>query len=404
MICKMFTINGKAPVISNIALTGSVIADPNVIMEYSSMNLSNVPMYDGFSVRCPADPSITVDYSNMCYYSNTKYDNPSLSQLTKAEFIPISDLEFGTHYYQTTAQYPGSAHHEYNKLWFPRDDGFEHAGAYIIPTAAYHESPLYVYIWLPDVMTAPDHIEEVGLDCTTMQGSGGTCVNFYKCDIGSALNGHSFNQTYCEKIINFHAPSGIEYFATGSYIGNLNYVHLISASTLRQYNAGFPAVYSAYDSYLEGIESAFYMENCTAYNSNPSYFPTFLNSAKNCNLENIHYVSAKDCNIKISDQYYRVSDCSAYDCNVAINIGLFSDQANMYYENCNLGTLPVWTNPKLSAVSSNVTGVQSPNNDIEYGEYHPRIQGTYKKCFYHSTRDNTDWYMEDYPTQSATPL
>ena len=397
MICKMFTINGKAPVINNVALTGSAIADPNVIMEYSSMNLSNVPMYDGFSVRCPADPTIQVDYSNMCYYSTVKYDNPSLSQLTKATFIPISGLETGLHYYQTKIPYP-DAHHENNKLWFPRDDGFEHAGAYIIPTAAYHESPLYVYIWLPDVMTAPDHIEEVGLDCTTIQASGETCVNLYKCDIGSALNEHSFNQTYIEKIINFHAPSGREYFATGSYIENLNYIHLISASTIRQYNKGFPAVYSAYDSYLEGIESAFYMENCTVINSYPPYFPTVVDSAKNCNLLNVDYKSANNCTAEYNGDaaFGNSLNSSAYNSTVNFN-NLPTNNRKYYFENSNITMTPSWPQSgKFSAVNSNVTGELSPAifNNI----------GTYVNTYYHSTADNKDWYMENFPTVPATPL
>lgn len=397
MICKMFTINGKAPIINNVALTGSAIADPNVVMEYSSMNLSNVPMYDGFSVRCQADPTIQVDYSNMCYYSNVKYDNPSLSQLTKATFIPVSELETGIHYYQTKIPYP-SAHHENNKLWFPRDDGFEHAGAYIIPTAAYHESPLYVYIWLPDVMTAPDHIEEVGLDCTTIQASGETCVNFYKCDIGSALNEHSFNQTYTEKIINFNAPSGREYFATGSFIENLNYIHLISASTLRQYNKGFPAVYSAYDSYLEGIESAFYMENCTVINLHPPFFPTVVDSAKNCNLLNIDYKSANNCTAEYnSDAAFGNSlNSSAYNSTVNFN-NLPTNNRKYYFENCNILMTPSWPQSgKFSAVNSNVTGELNP------GMY--SNIGTYVNCYYHCTANNTDWYMQNFPTVPATPL
>ena len=190
MICKMFTINGKAPTIGNTALTGSAIADPGIVLEYYNTGV-NTAHYAGITLRGPSSNTADIDYSNMCYYSNTKYDNPNPADLTKAHFYPISSLlKVNDPSYPTkqcfTATYGYVAD---QPLIFPLDEEYNHVGAYLIPRSAYSTSSLYVYLWLPSVTGAPEGNDTVGVDFTTLEPQGANIgLNIIKCDMPAYNN------------------------------------------------------------------------------------------------------------------------------------------------------------------------------------------------------------------------
>lgn len=407
MICKMFTINGKAPTIGNTALTGSAIADPGIVMSYNYTG-RYTPHYDGFSVRvAKTGTTANIDYENMCYYSTAKYDNPDPSQLNKAFFIPMSSLTYTTdpnysfYCLKSVNIPPVSAIRQGLGYVFPCDKAdYDHAGAYVIPTAAYANQELYVYVWLPDVLQAPDNNEEVGLDCTTLITKGeGLTVNLYKCDM-PGLNEYCYNQTYVDKLVNCHLPSGHQYFGYGDVIASdLDYINVISASDIEQYQP-IQSVKSAYDSRLAGgFQSIQYAENCDLIGATNGYTRLTAISAKNCNITAAKWYSATGCNITVNDFIaagYGDSGISAF--NSTINwTNENSNEAYSYFTDCDITQTPAWCN-RWTLQNCNVTSTRtSPNNPAGMGS-----EFTAKNTYWHYGASS--WYAEDYPTTPFVPL
>lgn len=407
MICKMFTINGKAPTIGNTAFTGSALADPGVVMSYQYTG-NSYPHYDGFSVRvAKTGTTATIDYENMCYYSTAKYDNPDPAQLNKAYFIPMSSLTYTTdpdyNFYclKSVNIPPVSAIRQGFGYIFPCDEAdYDHAGAYVIPTAEYANQELYVYVWLPDVLQAPENNAEVGLDCTTLiRKDDGLTVNLYKCDM-PALNQYCYNQTYIDKLVNCHLPSGEQYFGTGNVIkNNLGDINLISASEFGQYQP-VQNVMSAYDSKLSGLPSIDYVENCVIANLYNGYFNTHIKSANNSTLYSCVYQSANNCIISgVGEESY--TEGSAYNSVVDFNLGWVNKK--FYFNNCDIYNAPQYANTSYwIAEDCRVSGTRSyPTTGGG-----PDI-GTYKNSYYSYVQNGTvvsSWYLEDFPTLPPVPL
>lgn len=410
MICKMFTINGKAPTIGNTALTGSAIGNPGVVMSYNYTG-NNVPHYDGFSVRvAKTGTTATIDYENMCYYSTAKYDNPDPSQLTKALFIPMSQLVYTTdpdyNFYCLASKvwipgWPQPIHYPQFHYVFPCDEAdYDHAGAYVIPTAEYTNQELYVYVWLPDVLQAPENDEEAGLDCTTLITKGeGLTVNLYKCDM-PGLNQYCYNQTYVNKIINCNLPSGHQYFGYGSVIDTatsaLDSIELISASNIEQYQP-VQKVKSAYDSTLKGgFGKIEYAENCTIAGANNGYTWTTINSAKNCNISATMFTSANGCDITMNDGG-AISNIHYSAYNSKINHTVDWSVGTAYFNNCDFIETPRycnnWTfeNCDVSSTRSSPVGAGGIGTNVSA-----------KNTYWHV--GTASWYAEDYPTTPFVPL
>lgn len=407
MICKMFTINGKAPTIGNTALTGSAIGNPGVVLEYFNTGTST-PHYDGFSVRvAKTGTTATIDYENMCYYSTAKYDNPDPSQLNKAFFIPMSQLRYRTdpdyNFYCLAANtwFPwiGEPTHPNYGYIFPCDEAdYDHAGAYVIPTAEYANQELYVYVWLPDVLQSPENTDQVGLDCTVLKTNAEKIgFNIHKCDM-PGLNQYCFNQAYIKEIVDCHLPSGHQYFGYGNVIDTgssaLNYIELISASDIEQYQP-VQSVKSAYDSRLAGgFQSIQYAENCDLIGAANGYTQLTAISAKNCNISAAKWYSANGCNITINDSFpagYSDSGISAF--NSTINWILeYGNDASLYLTDCDITQTPTWCN-NWTLQNCNVSSTRT-------GPTNPAGMGTNfvaKNTYWHYGASS--WYAEDYPTK-----
>lgn len=405
MICKMFTINGKAPTIGNTALTGSAIADPGMILEYSG-NPSKPDVgyfYDGITVRSPEEPMTGIDYSNIVYYSDTYYESPSLSQVTKAIFVPSGDLNLIEDPRQGYADYALVSKYSVQGQIriFPYDLGFHHIGAYFIPPSAYIGKNLYVYFWIPDVLNAPEHNDQVGFDCTTIMDKTSLRLNILKAEVPGALNDDMFNQTYVDKIFNMKVPSAGEYFCTGRYIEDFNSigpVSLVSASEITQYT---PAgnVLSAYKSKLDGFSSITYAEDCDLGRNNGSYFSTIVTSAKNSTLNNVYYKSANNCNITVTEEHGGAASDGGSAYNSTVNFALGYDNSNRsYYNNCNITETPQWPE-RWAGDNCNVTSTQC--QPIIGGMINTNM-GTWKNSYW--TYGGTTWYLEDFPTIAPVPL
>lgn len=394
MICKMFTINGKAPTIGNTALTGSAIADPGVVLEY--FNTRNyTPHYDGFSVRvAKSGTTADIDYENMCYYSTAKYDNPDPSQLNKAFFIPMTYLTYTTDpnysfYCLRSVGIPATSaiRNGYGYV-FPCDKAdYDHAGAYVIPTAEYTGQNLYVYIWLPDVLQSPENKDQVGLDCTVLKANTEEIgVNIHKCEM-PGLNQYCFNQAYIKEIIDCHLPSGHQYFGYGDVITNayLSPIELISASDIEQYQP-MQNVNSAFDSNLCGLSGIDYVENCIITNKFNGYFNTYIKSAKNSTLNSCVFKSANNCDIYVDGDL----SGSAFNSKLTINEDYGNNSRCLI--NCTASGL-IQNDRYLTAEDSYITSTYlRPVN----------MQGHYKNTFVTYTADyyySGTYYAEDYPTK-----
>lgn len=408
MICKMFTINGKAPTIGNTALTGSAIDNPGVVLEYFNPR-NYTPHYDGFSVRvAKTGTTATIDYENMCYYSTAKYDNPDPSQLNKAFFIPMSSLTYTTdpnyNFYclKSVNIPPVSAIRNGYGYVFPCDEAdYDHAGAYVIPTAEYAGQNLYVYIWLPDVLQSPENKDQVGLDCTVLKANTEKIgFNIHKCDM-PGLNQYCFNQSYIKEIIDCHLPSGHQYLGYGDVISTeyLSPIELISASDIEQYQP-VQSVNSAYDSKLAGgFQSIQYAENCDLIGATNGYTRLTAISAKNCNISAAKWYSANGCNITVNDFIstgYGDSGISAF--NSTINwtndnsIGAYS-----YFTDCDITQTPTWCN-RWTLQNCNVSSTRTnPTSPAGMG-----TELTAKNTYWHY--GTSAWYAENYPTTPFVPL
>ena len=401
MICKMFTINGKAPTIGNTALTGSAIDNPGVVLEYFNPR-NYTPHYDGFSVRvAKSGTTATIDYENMCYYSTAKYDNPDPSQLNKAFFIPMSSLTYTTDpnynfYCLKSVNIPSvSAIRNGYGYVFPCDEAdYDHAGAYVIPTAEYAGQNLYVYIWLPDVLQSPENKDQVGLDCTVLKANTEEIgFNIHKCDM-PGLNQYCFNQAYIKEIIDCHLPSGHQYFGQGDVINNvyLSPIELISASDIEQYQP-MPNVNSAFDSNLCGLSGIDYVENCVITNKFNGYFNTYIKSAKNSTLNSCIFESANNCIISGIGQGGDNYNISAYNCTADLREG---SMGKIYFNNCDIYNTPQFANDGTwLAENCNASGSRS------YPVAGGVPIGTYKNSYYSYVRSGevlSSWYLEDFPT------
>lgn len=402
MICKMFTINGKAPTIGNTALTGSAIGNPGVVLEYFNTG-NNTPHYDGFSVRvAKSGTTATIDYENMCYYSTAKYDNPDPSQLTKAFFFPMSQLRYLTdpdYNFKCLAAgtwYPwiGEPTHSNYGYIFPCDeDDYDHAGAYVIPTAEYAGQNLYVYVWLPDVLQSPENKDQVGLDCTVLKTKAEEIgVNIHKCDM-PGLNKFCFNQAYVKSAINCDfSTSAHQYFGFGDIIDNaaLSPIELMSGCDIRQYLTG-QTIDSAYDSKFYGFPSANYVENCDIsgqdrYVGNADC-GCYVQSALNSKLHCVDFKSANNCDI-----YVDIGLIIGSAFNSKLTINEWGGNANSYLNNCTASGLihnDLWLTAEDSYITSNYLRPQN-------------MQGHYKNTYVTYTADpqySGTYYAEDYPTK-----
>lgn len=391
MICKMYTINGKAPTIGNTALTGSAIADPSVVLHLSSNRLSDLSTYGdyvGFSIRTPKSGvnTATYDYSNMCYCSTAYYENPNPADLTPLRFLSTSaDLQSASDYLYWHSK----------NVCFPVDfysTAINVPGAYYIPVSAYDGGfELYIYMWLPDLTTAPDENDQVGLDCTLLETSAHWNMDIIRAKL-PAMNYASFNQACIKTITNADIAYDDQTFgygdviqAAGSGLGN---IELISGSKLGCYNyQGIPPVKSAYNSELTGFPID-YAENCTIYGGLDT---TTVKSAKNCKLS-CFYQSADNCYINLVNS--QGFNGSAYNSTVDWNNR--SNNGNQYFYNCNILNAPQYSDTaRWLAVNCNASGSAS------YPSTGSIPIGTYKNSYYSYVRSGevlSSWYLEDFPT------
>ena len=395
MICKMFTINGKAPTIGNTALTGSAIADPGIVLEYYNTG-TNEAHYAGITLRGPSSNTADIDYSDMCYYSNTKYDNPNPADLTKAFFYPIAQLlKVQDPLYTTkqcfTARYGYVAD---MPLIFPLDEEYNHVGAYLIPRSAYSASSLYVYLWLPSVTGAPEGNDTVGVDFTTLEPQGANIgINIVKCDM-PAYNNVAFNQTYIKSAINCKFPtSAHQYFGWGDLIETkyLSPIVLMSGCDIRQYQSG-QDILSAYDSKFYGFPSANYVENCDISGHNRYLANTVCNcyvqSALNSKLHNIFFKSANNCDIYVDGDL----SGSAFNSKLTINEDYGNNSRCLI--NCTASGL-IQNDTYLTAEDSYITSTYlNPVTVIMFGHY----KNTYVTYTANPMYSGT-YYAEDYPTK-----
>ena len=404
MICKMFTINGKAPTIGNTALTGSAIADPGVVLEYFNTG-TGTPHYDGFSVRvAKSGTTATIDYENMCYYSTAKYDNPDPSQLTKATFIPMSllrytkDPDYTFNCLASITWVPGLwpqpiRYPSFNYVFPCDEDDYDHAGAYVIPTAEYAGQSLYVYVWLPDVLQSPENKDQAGLDCTVLKTKAEEIgVNIHKCDM-PGLNKFNFNQTYVKSAINCDfSTSAHQYFGFGDIIDNtaLSPIELMSGCDIRQYLTG-QTIDSAYDSKFYGFPSANYVENSDIsgqFRMGNTVCDCYVQSALNSKLHNVYFKSANNCDIYVDG----VLSGSAFNSKLTISEDYGNNSRCLI--NCTASGL-IHTDNYLTAEDSYITSTYlDPGRVTMFGHYKntyityntdPMFAGTY--------------YAEDYPTK-----
>lgn len=399
MIYKMFTINGKASTIGNVALTGSAIADPSVILHYSGTPSVNRTLgtYDGFSIRIPKSGTSAYDYFNLCYYSTAYYEQPNLNDLTKALFLSRSaDLNTESDYLVSNQEIDG----KYRK--FPVDfysTAVDVPGAYYLPHSAFEGgNELYVYLWLPDVQTAPDDNDQVGLDCTLLETYHNWNMDILKAKL-PAMTFASFNQTCVKSITNADIAYDSQVFGYGGVINSSYYglgdINLVSDSKIGcTNNTGLQEVYSAYNSELSGFNIS-HAENCKIFGDLENINkPVTALSAINCDIpDSVSYKSANTCNITGYPE-----NSTAINSNVILRG--FTD-THITYKNCNISG-SIYSDLYLSAEDSNITSTY-----LNPG-YSP-VRGNYKNCYFYYVNTgnpafNSSWYAEDYPTTPFVPL